>query len=97
MIQYSFSAVASGVAVALIDLIGLGTACTISKWSDSRLKVPDVANVYEDVVLVLVGAILTNMTARYGSRMQRWAEDETPTDETDRAHVNDQRREMSRV
>lgn len=98
MIQYSFSAVASGAAVMLIDVIGLGPACTISKWSDKAFRASSVTDVSKDVAFVLIGAILTNITARYGSRMQRWVECKGPTEEIIRAgHKILQTQEISRA
>jgi hypothetical protein len=74
MIQYTFSAVASGVAVMLIDAIGLGPACTISRFPDKALKPLIMTDILKNVAFVLFGGTLTNMTARYGSKMQRWVD-----------------------
>lgn len=69
MIQYTFSSVANGVAVRLINGIGLGPACTISEFSR---KIYDLiaADIFKDVALVLISGTLTNIVARYGSRIK---------------------------
>lgn len=69
MIQYTFSAIASGVAVRLIDAIGLGPACTISRFSQKMCTLFS-ADRFKDVAFVIIGGTLTNVVARYGSRMK---------------------------
>ena len=74
IIQYTFLAVASGVAVMLIDTIGLGPACTISKLLLKCAWTTCVTEIFEDVAFGLIGGTLTHITARFGSRMQHWVD-----------------------
>lgn len=82
-VQYCFAAAASGASVPMIDAIGVGATSTVSKLpaffgrscGEKEKKSALADECVVGAVFVLVGGVLTLVTAKYGLNMQDWVDE----------------------
>ena len=74
LIQYLFAAGGSASILPLIERIGIGAACTISKLKFGKRKRKEncVTDRYTGVVFVLIAGVFMVVVARWGSEIQVW-------------------------